>query len=123
MSKSSVLARAMSLIGRLWRRSDVPQPKMYVLVRQDLSETYRMVQGAHALAQYALDHGPLFRVWGNRTIIFLAVRNLMDMREWESRLEADGKRYSSFREPDLEGHITAIACYDIGETFSGLRTV
>ena len=30
--------------------------QMYVLVRKDLGTIYKMVQGAHALAQYALEH-------------------------------------------------------------------
>lgn len=98
------------------------QPKMYVLVRQDLSETYRLVQGAHALAQYAIEHGELFRVWGNGTIVFLGVRNLIEMREWERTLAMNRKRFSSFHEPDLDGHITAIACFDTGTVFAGLKT-
>lgn len=98
------------------------QPKMYVLVRQDLSETYRLVQGAHALAQYSLEHGELFRVWGNGTIVFLAVRNLIEIRTWESILTMNKKRFSAFHEPDLDGQITAVACFDIGTVFSGLKT-
>lgn len=30
--------------------------KMFILVRKDLDSPYKMVQGAHALAQYALEH-------------------------------------------------------------------
>jgi hypothetical protein len=30
--------------------------KMFILVRKDLGNPYKMVQGAHALAQYALEH-------------------------------------------------------------------
>jgi len=125
MNVSSVLAQVMNQIGRLWRRSVMSpqQPKMYVLVRRDLSETYRLVQGAHALAQYALEHGDLFRVWGNGTIVFLGVRNLIEMREWECTLSTAGKRFSAFHEPDLDEHITAIACFSIGAVFSELRSV
>lgn len=100
-----------------------PLPKMYVLVRQDLSETYRLIQGAHALAQYSLEHNELFQVWGNGTIVFLAVRNLICLREWEGVLADKGKRYSTFHEPDLDGHLTAIACFDVGTVFSTLKTV
>lgn len=99
------------------------QPKMYVLVRRDLSETYRLVQGAHALAQYALEQPDLFCAWNNSTIVFLGVRNLMEMREWESLLAENGKRFSPFHEPDLDGHLTAIACFDLGDVFSELRTI
>jgi hypothetical protein len=96
---------------------------MYILVRQDLSETYRLVQGAHALAQYAIEHTDRFREWGNSTIVFLSVRNLIDLREWERILSMNGKKFSPFHEPDLDGHLTAIACFDTGTVFSGLRTV
>jgi len=30
--------------------------KMYVAVRKDLGSIYKMVQGSHGLAQYALEH-------------------------------------------------------------------
>lgn len=30
--------------------------KMFILVRADLGFPYKMVQGSHALAQYALEH-------------------------------------------------------------------
>lgn len=30
--------------------------KMFILVRRDLLSPYKFVQGAHALAQYALEH-------------------------------------------------------------------
>lgn len=124
MSVSSILARVMSRIGTLFGRYKMPeQPKMYVLVRMDLSETYRMVQGAHALAQYALDQPVLFRIWGNGTIVFLGVRNLIELRKWETTLEMKGRRLSSFWEPDLDDQLTAIACYELGEMFIGLKTV
>jgi hypothetical protein len=124
MSRSSVLARVTSLIGALFGRYKMPeQPKMYVLVRQDLSETYRMVQGAHALAQYALEHGDLFRVWGNGTIAFLGVRNLIELREWEGIAIMNKKRFSVFYEPDLDEQPTAMACFDTGAIFSSLKMV
>ena len=56
----------------------MPTQKMYVLVRKDLAETYRIVQGSHALAQYALDHPVEFQKWHNTTIVYLGVRNLVD---------------------------------------------
>ena len=38
-------------------------PRMYIIVRSDLSETYRMIQGAHALAKFALDYPDEFQKW------------------------------------------------------------
>jgi hypothetical protein len=34
------------------------QKKMYVLTRKDLDETYRVVQGCHAVAEYSLRGDP-----------------------------------------------------------------
>jgi len=98
-------------------------PKMYILVRRDLSDVYRMVQGTHALAQYGLDHEPLFKAWGNGTVAVLGVRNLIEMKTWEQKLLCLDKRFSAFREPDLDDQLTAIACFDVGETFSALKSV
>ena len=98
------------------------QPKMYVLVRLDLSEAYRFVQGSHALAQYALEYPMLFSVWGNSTICFLGVRNLIKLRGIIEKLLVSGKKYSCFNEPDLDGQRTSIACFDTGEIFKELKT-
>lgn len=100
----------------------MPTPKMYVLVRLDLEKTYRIVQGSHALAQYALDYTPSFKEWGNSTIVYLGVRNLIELRNWKNNLTLEVKCYSSFNEPDLDEQITAIACYDTGEIFRALKT-
>ena len=99
-----------------------PHPRMYVLVRLDLDATYRCVQGSHALAQYAIDHPPLFKVWDNSTIVFLGVRNLLDLKMWEMNLIQKGKMISAYREPDQDGQITSIACFDLGDVFKGLKT-
>ena len=99
----------------------MPTPKMYVLVRLDLSETYRIVQGSHALAQYALDNPENFKTWNNSTIVFLGVRNLIDMRQWLNDLIQKNKVFASFLEPDLDNQVTAIACFDTGEIFRALK--
>lgn len=96
------------------------QPKMYVLVRSDLSETYRLIQGSHALAQYALDFPENFKTWNNATIVFLKVKNLLELKQWHDKLSGE-KIHRSFCEPDLEGQLTAIACYDTGELFKHLK--
>jgi hypothetical protein len=95
---------------------------MYVLVRLDLSESYRFVQGSHALAQYSIEHHTLFLEWGNSTIVFLGVRNLKELRNFEISLEKTQKMFSYFEESDLDNQVTGIACYDTGEMFRGLKT-
>jgi hypothetical protein len=98
------------------------QKKMYVLVRLDLSESYRFVQGAHALAQYTLGHIALSKEWGNSTIVFLGVRNLRELQRWEMLLGESHKTFCTFYESDLDYQLTGIACYDTGEIFKGLKT-
>jgi len=96
---------------------------MYVLVRKDLAETYRCVQGCHAVSQFALEHSGLFSIWGNQTIVFLGVSNLLALRAWNEKLTTVGKYFSVFREPDLDGQETAIACFDLGVIFKDLHLV
>ena len=96
-------------------------PIMYVLVRNDLAPIYRCVQGAHALAQYALEYPENLGKWKNEYLIFLGVRNHKDIILWYEKLKAAHKSISCFQEPDLDGHITAVACFDTGEIFKGLR--
>lgn len=94
---------------------------MYVLVRNDLNSIYKIVQGSHALAQYALSYPVLFQEWGNGTIVYLSVRNLIEMKAWKEKLKAADKIRSCFQEPDLDGQLTGIACFDTGEIFKNLK--
>lgn len=93
---------------------------MYVIVRRDLSETYRMVQGAHALAQYAMDNRLKFEKWNNEYLIYLSVFNLLELENLYAKLLGNRKICSCFKEPDLYGHMTAIALYDTGEILNHL---
>jgi hypothetical protein len=95
---------------------------MYVLVRNDLASTYKNVQGAHALAQFALQHPKEFREWNNTTLVFLGIPNLREMRFWHVNLSKKQRKKvrSIFCEPDLDDQITAIACYDTGIIFRKL---
>lgn len=95
------------------------EPRMYVIVRRDLSETYRMVQGSHALAKFALEYPDKFKQWNNEYLIFLSVFNLKALRDLKMNLT--GKvEFSTFYEPDLDNQETSIALYDNGENVKGL---
>ena len=91
--------------------------KMYVLVRKDLDAVYRMVQGSHALAEFMLKFPTEAREWNNTTIIFLGERNedALNLTAW--KLMQKSKNFSEFREPDLKGQLTSIACFDEGTIF------
>lgn len=96
--------------------------KMYVLVRKDLDQTYRNVQGTHAVAEYSLrgDKG-LFEKWDNHTLVHLGVPNEGSLKIWQSKLTGKQKPHACFHEPDLNGQMTAIACIDTGEVFKKLN--
>jgi len=97
------------------------QKKMYVLVRRDLDETYRNVQGGHAISEYSL-RGDLnaYREWNNSTLIHLGVPNEKVLLLWSEKLTDKGKKWVGFYEPDLHSQLTAIACIDTGEVFKKL---
>lgn len=82
--------------------------KMYVIVRNDLAVAYRCVQGAHALAQYAIEYPSRFKKWNNHTLIFLAVPNLIMLRELYRLMLDNSIVMSQFFEPDLDQQITAL---------------
>lgn len=105
----------MKWLKRLFHIKDFhKEPRMYVIVRGDLSETYRMVQGAHALAQFAIEHSEEFKKWNNQYLIFLKVFNLISLYDlMEYRFKK--AKISVFKEPDLDNQPTAIAIYDNGK--------
>ena len=57
--------------------------KMYVLVRKDLDETYGVVQGCHAVAEYSLrGDKTLYDKWNNGTLVFLGIPHLGALGFW-----------------------------------------
>jgi hypothetical protein len=108
------------------------EPRMYVIIRGDLHPTYAMVQGSHALAQFALKRPDTFKKWNNSYLIFLKVFNYYELLKEMSRLSyyrTNGshkkfleniKTMAIFKEPDLDNQLTAIAIYDDGRKVKGL---
>ena len=95
---------------------------MYVLVRKDLDETYRNVQGTHAVAEYSLrGDKELFEKWDNHTLVHLGVPNEGALKLWVAKLKNRHKEHVCFFEPDLSDQMTAIACIDTGEVFRKLN--
>ena len=88
--------------------------RMYVIVREDLAMKY--VQGAHGLAQFALEHPEAFKLWNNETIIFLSVFSGLMLDELNLKLfDKFGSTFSYFVEPDLKSDLpTAICIYEDG---------
>lgn len=85
---------------------------MYVLVRSDLPTVYKLVQGGHALAQFALEHSDLFKEWNNQTIVYLDICNEESFNYYEFILDKKNIKYSVFREPDLNNQRTSVAFYN-----------
>lgn len=97
---------------------------MYVIVRQDLDSTYRMVQGAHALSQFAIDYPKTFLKWNNQTIVFLSVKHEGQLYKLSNKLSELNIDSSIFYEEDLDGEGTSLACYsdsDILEKYNVVR--
>lgn len=81
--------------------------KLYVLVRKDLSKSQQAIQGGHAVAEYLL-RGRLSS-WDNGTIIYLAVHDEKDLKSWGEIFDIMCAWWVSFREPDKNNELTAIA--------------
>jgi len=98
------------------------QKRMYVIVRGDLSSSYRMVQGAHALAEFQLKYPEEWLEWNNHTLIFLMVPNLRALRMlvYGRTEKNNGELGVVFQEPDLDCQLTAMCCYTDGVEFAQL---
>ena len=83
--------------------------KMYI-VRSDLGKIYKMVQGAHALAAYSLEHQVEFKNWNNEYLIFLDIKDNNELLTSICKLKELNQTFSVFYEPDIDS-LTAIACY------------
>lgn len=79
--------------------------RLYVIVRKDLSESYRAVQAGHAVAEWLLHD----RSWNNETLIYLGVEDENDLLRWADRLDFKNIKYIGFNEPDINNELTAIA--------------
>lgn len=77
------------------------QPKLYVLVRGDLSRAQQAVQAGHAVAEFCLKG----RGWENGTLVYLKVRGLKELEGWYEKL---GKGFP-FYEPYYKNEMTAFA--------------
>ena len=77
---------------------------LYVLVRKDLAKSSQAVQAGHAVAQFLLDHGT---IWRNGTLVYLSVPNETHLLRLKDSMM--GKPLAEFVEPDLDNQLTAIA--------------
>jgi len=87
---------------------------MYLILRDDLA--YKYIQGAHALAAFALYHPAKFTNWNNQHLICLSVFNGIALNHLTEELFqfAYEKKYkidqATFVEPDLESELPTAMC-------------
>lgn len=90
------------------------EPRMYVILREDLG--FKYIQGSHALANFALDFPDIFRKWNNSYLICLSVFNGLALRGLRDNLVKHGVTLVQFIEPDLESNLpTALCLFDDGK--------
>ncbi len=92
--------------------------KLYVIIRKDLTHAQRAVQAGHAVAEYLLKCS---QDWQNSTLIYLGVKGETQLKNWGHKLNSLNVAYASWREPDLENQITAIATLGDSELFKNVN--
>lgn len=97
--------------------SNFDETKLISITRQDLTPGYQVVQTAHAIADFAYDHFDLFKQWKqeSNSIITLAVKNEQSLIDIYVKLKEITPHITSFREPDIDNQMTAIAVYSTPE--------
>ena len=88
--------------------------KLYVLLRKDLSYSQQAVQGGHAVAEFLLKSSSK---WKNTTLIYLGVKGENQLKNWIKKLSRQNIDCISWREPDMNNEITAIATLGSSEIF------
>lgn len=83
---------------------------MTIICRDDLTQGYKVVQSAHALADFAVKHQDEFLNWqmGSNYLCCLEASE-MKINLTIEKLESLGIKYHIFCEPDIGNKMTAIA--------------
>lgn len=85
--------------------------KLYLVTRRDISAGYQAVQSCHAMRQFTADHPDIDLEWfkASNYLALLSVENEAELMRLLGKAADAGLRWSAFREPDVDGQITAIA--------------
>ena len=83
---------------------------MTIICRDDMAPGYKVVQTAHALADFAVKHENEFKEWqmGSNYLCCLEATETK-LGILKERLESLDIKYELFREPDIGNQVTAIA--------------
>jgi hypothetical protein len=98
-------------------RAGCAMNKLYTVTRSDLPAGAQLAQSCHALAAFASAHPESFRAWAEpeqRNIVCLAAPTRAALEQLLWTLQRDEARVAEFRETDLDGELTAIACGEEG---------
>ena len=89
-------------------------PRMYLILREDLS--FKYIQGAHALAHFAYCYPFEFKKWNNGYLICLSVFNGRALNKLVEKVLYPNKvELVEFWEPDLQSDLaTAVCLFDDG---------
>lgn len=91
--------------------------KLFTIVRADIPAGTQIAQTGHAVAAFAATHPEAFRGWAEpeqRNIVCLAAPGLAALEALLALLQGREARVAVFRETDLGGELTAIACGEEG---------
>ena len=80
---------------------------VYILVRKDLSTPQQAVQSCHAAIEAALSFG---RLPDHPSVIICGIDSEAKLLNAQNKLTLAGIKCHSFREPDIDNQLTAIAC-------------
>lgn len=85
--------------------------KLFLVTRRDISPGYQAVQSCHALRQFAAEHPDIDGEWfkASNYLALLSVENEIELMRLLVQAADAGLRTAVFREPDIDGRITAIA--------------
>lgn len=85
--------------------------RLYIVARGDLKPGLVAAQSAHALALFQHEHPATYEDWyvTSNNLVILSVPNERSLEDVASMLSRQGLRVSCFKEPDMNGELTAIA--------------
>lgn len=85
--------------------------KLFLVTRRDISPGYQAVQSCHAIRQFVAEHTERDIEWfhASNYLALLSVNDEIELMRLIVAASDHGLACSAFREPDVDGRITAIA--------------
>ena len=98
-------------------------PKLYIVVREDLPPGAQACQAMHAMREFVQEYPMEEFEWYDKsnTIAFLAVRDSLELAKYMRYARDFDIKHVSFREPDFDYELTAVAFEPKVEEFGFLR--